>query len=204
MIRTNTSVQCFPPFLNVTVPIAGNPHQGTPSPTIAPCNEIIAPHVSGFCECSNGTRVSHSTCDHDPFTCQQKCTDGAAKWPPFAMDQSCHHSKSLPIIEQQCPTGRTSCALGPGWRESLFEFTEHQGNHDPCPGKVGSRRLHVRMTCTQRQQVKKKKVSVGEICRSTTDAFKLCMEHHIVAEAIKCQLQYTKVLECQSKAASLV
>ena len=181
-----------------------NPQKGAKDPTLVGCDEIIAPHISGFCECSNGTFVSHSTCDHDPFTCHQKCTEGAARWPPFAIDSTCHHQQSRPIIEQQCPTGRTSCALGPGWPESLFELNEHQGDHDPCSGKAGARRLHVRMTCTQRQQIKKRTVSIGEVCRSTTDAFKICMEHHIVAEALKCQELFTKVLECQSKTSNLM
>ena len=45
--------------------------------------------------------------------------------------------------------------------------------------------------------------SVGEICRGTTDALKKCFEHHIVADAKRCESQYQKVLECQKKAAEL-
>jgi len=182
-----------------------DPHKGGKSSTLLPCDHIVPPHISGYCECDNGTNVAHSTCDHDPFTCEDACTKGTARWPPFVINKECHHEKSSPIIEHQCATGRTSCSLAAGWPESLFEYDEHQGNHDPCPNNKNGqkRRLHVRLTCSQRRVKKVVSVTVGEICRSTTDAFKLCMEHHIVAEAIKCQSQYSKVLECQEKAKAL-
>jgi hypothetical protein len=128
---------------------AGNPHQGTPSPTLLACDEIVAPQISGFCECSNGTKVAHSTCDHDPFTCHQKCTEGAARFPPFSIDKSCHHFNTAAKINELCHTGLPCCAFSKDWDKSWFE-------------------------------------------------------HNIVAEAIKCQNQYNKVLECQSTANKLV
>ena len=69
---------------------------------------------------------------------------------------------------------------------------------------VKKRRLHVRVTCDQ--QVKKKErreKTVGEICRTTTDSLKRCLEHHIVAEAERCRVKFEKVLECQKSAAEL-
>lgn len=183
---------------------AGNPHQGTPSPTLLACDEIVAPQISGFCECSNGTKVAHSTCDHDPFTCHQKCTEGAARFPPFSIDKSCHHFNTAAKINELCHTGLPCCAFSKDWDKSWFEHNKHQGDYDPCPKRKVKKKLHMRMTCEKKEKKKKRKKSVGEVCRSTTDALKLCMEHHIVAEAIKCQNQYNKVLECQSTANKLV
>ena len=109
-----------------------DPHKGSPSTTLSSCDRIVAPHESGYCECSNGTRVLHSTCDHVPFTCEDACTSGVARYPPFTIDSSCHHERSMPMIQRECPTGRTTCSLAAGWAESLFEYDEVCPIHMYC------------------------------------------------------------------------
>jgi len=37
-----------------------------------PCNILISSEASGYCEC-NGGDTAHSTCQHDPFTCDVEC-----------------------------------------------------------------------------------------------------------------------------------
>ena len=181
-----------------------DPKNGIKSSTLLECDEIVAPHVSGYCECSNGQQVQHSTCDHDPFTCEEACTADTARWPPFVIDDTCHHSKSMSVVNNECQVGRSSCSLSSEWAEHFFENDEHQGNHDPCPGRPGERRLHVRLTCKLNRKLKPKKTSVGEICKSTTDSLKKCLDHHIVVNVEKCQTFYDKVVECQKKAAELI
>ena len=37
------------------------------------CFEFVPPNVAGYCQCAGGVRVGHSTCEHEPFTCQAAC-----------------------------------------------------------------------------------------------------------------------------------
>jgi hypothetical protein len=53
------------------------------------------------------------------------------------------------------------------------------------------------MTCAKKVIKKKTNIMVGVVCKSPTDALKICLEHHVVADAIKCQQQFEKVIECQ-------
>ena len=42
-----------------------------------PCNTRIQNGWSGYCECEGGVRAAESACQHEPFTCAEKC---GAQW----------------------------------------------------------------------------------------------------------------------------
>ena len=189
-----------------------DPHKGKPMGRIEPCDRIVAPHLSGYCLCSNDDgrtsfRVAHSTCDHAPFTCEDMCTSGQPRFPPMKESTECHAPSSRKVVEGHCAIGVALCAIDTSHGGYLFEGGNggKQSSEKWCKDvDPKNRRLHVRVTCDQ--QVKRRErrdKSVGEICRGTTDALKKCFEHHLVAEAEKCQAQYKKVLECQRTAAEL-
>jgi hypothetical protein len=193
-----------------------DPHKGaTQGFPVAPCDEIVAPHLSGYCVCSHdGGRttfnVAHSTCDHAPFTCQDKCTKGRARFPPMKSSDACHAPLSRKVVEDHCALGVALCAIDTSHGGYLFKAGTEEGGKGGGDGfacdeaDAKKRRLHVRVTCDQ--QVKKQERlgrTVGEICRGTTDALKQCLEHHIVAEAERCRGKFETVLECQKAAAEL-
>ena len=57
-----------------------------------------------------------------------------------------------------------------------------------------------RVTCRQRVKRPARVLSVGEICRRSTDALKACLETNLIRDMRDCQAQIDAVLQCQERA----